>query len=312
MYVGGGCTVPHPFADAPPSPVGVDCTAIEGADAVDCLNSRCFVKTCREGYQVGEAENTCIALLVSDSARVRTVAAMHVDRSLQDSLTPSSSTPSSHGDDYYRNADYRRHSLDTSLDNLSVVSSTAAVADSDCRDDLVDIPATLTSSTDLHTRQIEDNDVVYVGSGISDGTDNHGSRSPIRTDYVMERDTDLGFAWRGHDDDLVSYTGIALDTVGTSTTSVTDIRTHRARGRVNGGSTFHGIEGQGVATSDSSDSTRVGPLLDRRQLDGDVLSFTGVSLGPEGQTSRKKGGELLGSTLTDVWYRVRDSRPYLR
>ncbi|KAG8958012.1 hypothetical protein FRC03_009539 [Tulasnella sp. 419] len=46
----GGCM---DFTDSPDS--GKDCTAIEGANAIQCVKGKCVVHSCKPGYQLNSA-----------------------------------------------------------------------------------------------------------------------------------------------------------------------------------------------------------------------------------------------------------------
>lgn len=43
-------------------PIGRDCSEIEHTDEVRCLQGHCVVKSCRKGYVVGEAGDSCVKL----------------------------------------------------------------------------------------------------------------------------------------------------------------------------------------------------------------------------------------------------------
>jgi len=53
----GGCGIPLISTD----PIGVDCTAIPGVHDVSCINSRCVVARCKNGFQISADQTTCIA-----------------------------------------------------------------------------------------------------------------------------------------------------------------------------------------------------------------------------------------------------------
>lgn len=62
VTTGGGCVVANPFAAYNASaPTGRDCTAIEGADTVECVDGGCAVKSCLSGWAVNEAGDGCAA-----------------------------------------------------------------------------------------------------------------------------------------------------------------------------------------------------------------------------------------------------------
>ena len=90
---GGACVFQNPFIATDASGVGVDCSAIVGAEEVSCVDARCNVSKCKDGWTISLSGDNCakvnatidISTLANTSASVDlltdTAAAIVVDAS---------------------------------------------------------------------------------------------------------------------------------------------------------------------------------------------------------------------------------------
>ncbi|KAI0322949.1 hypothetical protein OF83DRAFT_1234430, partial [Amylostereum chailletii] len=63
----GGCSTPHRFADGPVQSVGEDCTVLADVADVACVDGRCVVNRCNDGYQVAHngTNDVCVQVVGS-------------------------------------------------------------------------------------------------------------------------------------------------------------------------------------------------------------------------------------------------------